>query len=153
MAKPLTYDPANITINLPQQWLNLQCTWHLVILQFCKQFPVKTLHIVIWCLWCKRGRGASVGIATRYELNGQGIESQWGVSFSLPIQRGAGTHSASYAMGTGSIPGVKWSGRGVDHPTPTSAKVKERVKLWIYSTSVHSWPVLGWPLPFLNKLR
>ena len=31
-----------------------------------------------------RGRDCAVGIATRYGLNGQGIESQWGVSFSAP---------------------------------------------------------------------
>jgi hypothetical protein len=35
-------------------------------------------------------------------------------------------------------------------PTPSSAEVKERVKLYLYSPSKPSWPVLGWtlPLPF-----
>jgi hypothetical protein len=43
-------------------------------------------------------------------------------------------------MGTGSFPGVKRPGRGVDHPP--SAEVKERVELYIYSPSGPSWPVL-----------
>jgi hypothetical protein len=32
-------------------------------------------------------------------------------------------------MGTGSFPGVKQPGRGVDHPAPFSAEVNERVEL------------------------
>jgi hypothetical protein len=35
-------------------------------------------------------------------------------------------------MGTGSFPGVKWPGRGVDHPPPSSAEVKEIIELNIY---------------------
>jgi hypothetical protein len=47
-------------------------------------------------------------------------------------------------MGTGSFPGVKQSGRGVDHPPPSSGEVKERVELYLYSPSGPSWPVLGY---------
>jgi hypothetical protein len=49
-------------------------------------------------------------------------------------------------MGTGSFPGVKWPGYGVNHSPPYRAEVKERVQLYIYS-SAPSWPVLGWTLP------
>jgi len=42
-------------------------------------------------------------------------------------------HPASYTMGTGYFPGVKRPGCGVDHPLPISAKVKERVNLYLYS--------------------
>jgi len=52
-------------------------------------------------------------------------------------------HPASYTMGTGSFLGVKRLGRGIYHPTPSSAEVKERVKLYLYSPSGPSWPVLG----------
>ena len=45
------------------------------------------------------------------------------------------------------FPRVKRTGRGVDHPPPSSAEVKERVELYLYSPSGPSWPVLGWPLP------
>ena len=42
-----------------------------------------------------------------------------------------------------SFPGVKRPVRGVDHPPPSSAEVKERVELYLYSPSGPSWPVLG----------
>ena len=48
-----------------------------------------------------------------------------------------------------SFQGVKRSGRGVNHPPPYSAEVKERVELHHYSSSAPSWPVLGRPLPLL----
>jgi len=73
-----------------------------------------------------------------YGLDGPGIESWWAWDFPR-----AGAHPASYTMGTGSFPGVKWPGRG-DHPPASSAKVKERVKLYLYSPCGSSWPVLGW---------
>ena len=42
---------------------------------------------------------------------------------------------------------LQWPWRGVDHPPPSSAEVKERVELYFYSPSGPSWPVLGWTLP------
>jgi hypothetical protein len=84
-------------------------------------------------------RDSSVGIATRYGLDGPGIESRWGRDFQHPSR----VYPASCTMGTGSFPGVKRPGRGVDHPPPSSAKVKERVELYLYSPSGPSWPVLG----------
>ena len=41
------------------------------------------------------------------------------------------------------FPGVKRLGRGVDYPPPSSAEVKGRVELYLYSPSGPSWPVLG----------
>jgi len=41
------------------------------------------------------------------------------------------------------FPGVKWLGSSIDHPPPSSAKVKERVEPYLYSLSGPSWPVLG----------
>ena len=67
--------------------------------------------------------------------------------FSAPVQTGPEAHPASYTMGTWSFSGVERPGRGVDHPTPSSAEVKERGELYFYSPSGPSWPVLGWNLP------
>ena len=50
-----------------------------------------------------------------------------GARFSAPVQTSSGANPASYAMGTGSFPGVKRLGRDIDHPTTSSADVKERV--------------------------
>ena len=49
--------------------------------------------------------GSSVGVATGYGLDGPGIESRWGATFSAPVQTGPGAHPVSCTMGTGSFPG------------------------------------------------
>ena len=49
-----------------------------------------------------------------------------------------------------SFPGVKRPGRGVDHPPPCSAEVKERVELYRYSPTGPSWLVLGQYRPCLK---
>ena len=41
-----------------------------------------------------------------------------------------------------SFPGLKLSGRVVNHPHSYCAEVKERVELYLYSPSGPSWPVL-----------
>ena len=81
------------------------------------------------------GRDSSVGIATRYGLEGPGIESRWGARFSAPVQTGSGAHPASCTMDTWSFLGVKRPGRGADHPPPSSAEVKERVEVCCYPPS------------------
>jgi hypothetical protein len=52
-----------------------------------------------------------------------------GARFSELFQTGPGDHLASYTMGTGSFSQVKRKGRGVQTHLPSSADVKERVKL------------------------
>jgi hypothetical protein len=90
------------------------------------------------------GRDSSVRIATRYGLDGLGIEFPGGrARFPAPVQTGPRAHPASNKMGTGSLPGLKRSGRGVDHPTSSSTEVKERIELYLYSPSWPSWPVVG----------
>jgi hypothetical protein len=82
------------------------------------------------------GRDSSVGIATRYGLDGLGIESRWGAArLSAPVYTGPGAHPAYYTMSTRSFTGVKRPGRGVNHPTPSSAEVKEWVELYLYFPS------------------
>ena len=99
------------------------------------------------------GRDSSVGTATRYGMDGPGIESRWRARFSVPVQTFPGVHPASGTMGTGSFQGVKRPGRGVDHPPPFRAEVKERVQLYLYSPYWPSWPVLGRILPLpLRKI-
>jgi hypothetical protein len=43
------------------------------------------------------------------------------------------------------FPGVKRPVRSLDYPPPSSAEVKERVELYLYSTSGPSCFVIGWP--------
>jgi hypothetical protein len=89
------------------------------------------------------GRYSSVRVATGYGLDGPGIESRWGARFSAPVQTGSGTHSASYTLGTGSFLGVKQTGCGVDQATPSSAEVKEKVELYLYSPAGSAWILLS----------
>jgi len=49
-------------------------------------------------------------------------------------------------MVTGSFPALKRLDRGVDHPPPTSADVRERVERY-FSPFGPSWPALGQTLP------
>ena len=71
------------------------------------------------------GRDSAVGIANGYGLDGPGIESWWGSRYSTPVQTYPGVHPASSTMGTGSFPGVKRLGRGVDHPPHIEPRLKK----------------------------
>ena len=98
-----------------------------------KSFRVVKYKVNFELYLCTRGRDSSVGIATRYGLDGPGIESRWGASFSAPVQTSPGVHPDSYTLGTGSFPGVKRPGRGADHPPPIfSAEVLKMVELYLY---------------------
>jgi len=68
---------------------------------------------------------SSVGIATRYELDDPAIESRWGARFTAHVQNRPGAHPTFFIMGTGSFPGVKRPGRGVDHPPQLALRLKE----------------------------
>jgi hypothetical protein len=75
--------------------------------------------------------GSVVGIATAYGLDGPGIESRWGARFSAPVQ--TGPPSLLY-NGYRVFPGGKVRpGREADPSTPSSAEVKNRVVLYLYS--------------------
>jgi hypothetical protein len=71
-----------------------------------------------------RGRDSSVGIATRYGLDGPGIESRWGQDFPHPSRPALGpTQPPTHWVE--SFPGVKRPGRGVDHPSHLAPRLKK----------------------------
>jgi hypothetical protein len=91
------------------------------------------------------GRDSIVSIATHYRLDGPGIESWWGWDF---------LHLSRLVLGLTQspiqLPGIfPEPGHGVECLPPSSAKVKEKVELYLYSPSGPLWPVLGWTLPWL----
>jgi len=96
------------------------------------------------------GRDSSVGIATRYELDGTGIESRWGRDIPHPSRPALGPIQPPTQWVPGLFPESKAAGAWRWPPTPSSAEVKETVELYLYlySLSGPSWLVLGWTLPF-----
>ena len=116
------------------------CTYTLLILRF-----------VNWISCCPHvdsgpGQLRRYSDSLRAGRSGDRIPVWGGRDFSHPYRPGA--QPASYTVGTGSFPGVKRPGRGVDHPPTSSAAVKE----YLYSPSGSSRPVLGWILPHADQI-
>ena len=88
-------------------------------------------------------RDSSVGKATRYGLNGPGIESRWGPD------RPGGPPSLLYS-GYRDFPEAKAARAWHWAPTLSSAEVKEREKLYVSSSAVPSWQVIGW-IMYISK--
>ena len=77
------------------------------------------------------GRDSSVGIGTRYGLDGPGIESRWWARFSAPV---LGGHPSSCKMSAISLfPWVKPAEAWRSPQNPSTTEVKERVYLFLYS--------------------
>ena len=97
------------------------------------------------------GCDSSVGIATRYGLDGRGSNPGGGEIFRTCPDRPCGLPNLQYNGYRVSFPGVKWPGRDVNHQPPSSAVVKERVELYLY---LFLWDFMdcSWgrtlPLPF-----
>ena len=85
------------------------------------------------------------------EISWAGTASGWTIRGSNPGRgeifrtrpnRPWGSHTLLYNLYRISFPGGKAAGRGVNLPPSSSAEVKERVQLYLYSLSALSWPVL-----------
>ena len=97
-------------------------------IKFMAPFTVNNLIDRLRVILILSGPDSSVGIAAAYGLDGPGIESRWGRNF--PHQ---GPPSLLY-NGYQVFPGGKVRpGRDADPSTPSSAEVKNRVELYLYS--------------------
>jgi hypothetical protein len=79
------------------------------------------------------GPGSVIGIATAYGLNGPGIESRWRRDFphlSRPTLRPT---QPPVQRVPGLFRGKVRPGRDADPSPPSSAEVKNRVELYLYS--------------------
>jgi len=70
-----------------------------------------------------------------------------GARFSTSVQTGPGAQP----MGTRAFLRVKQPGHGVDYPPPSSAKIKERVELYLYSLCVVPFIVASCFFTFSNE--
>ena len=80
------------------------------------------------------GLGSSVVIATAYGLEGPGIESWWGRDFPQPSKLALRPTQPPVQW----VPGLSREGKvrpghGADPSPPSSAEVKNRVELYLYS--------------------
>ena len=73
------------------------------------------------------GRDSSVGIATRYGLDGSGIKSRWGRDFPRPSRPALGPTQPLVQW----VPGLSWGG-GVDHSPHLAPRLKEE---YIYTST------------------
>lgn len=89
-----------------------------------------------------------VGIVTWYKLDDPGIEPCGGEILRTCLDQPWSPHSLLYKGYGVPFPEIKWPGHGINHPPQSSAEVKERALLYLYSPSGFSWPVLGGNLPF-----
>ena len=71
------------------------------------------------------GRDSSVDTATRFGLDGPGIEFLLGDRYSASLQMIPGVHAASFTMSTESFPVLKRPERGVNHLPLSSAEVRK----------------------------
>jgi hypothetical protein len=71
------------------------------------------------------GWDSAVGKTIRYELDGPGIESLWGEIFRTHRERPWGPPSHLYNEYRVSSPGLKRSGRGVNHPFHLGSRLKK----------------------------
>ena len=102
------------------------------------------------------GRDNSVGTATRYELDGPGIESQWGRDFPHPSRPALGLIQPPIKWVPVFFPEVKRPGHVIDHPPPSSAeskKVKVKTICGSYSTAALRHIVLlpKWVPSFISR--
>ena len=96
------------------------------------------------------GRDSSVGLATRYGLDGPGSNPGGCEIFRTRPDRPWGLPSLLY-NGYRVFPGGKAAGAQLlTTPSPSKCRGQERVGLYLYSPSGPSWPVMGAPLPLLE---
>ena len=88
------------------------------------------------------GLYSSVGIATRYGLDSPGIEFRSGRDFPQRFRPAIGSNQPPVQWVPNLSRGVMRPEHGVVYPPQSSADVKERVELYIYSHSGLSWPIL-----------
>jgi hypothetical protein len=99
--------------------------------------------------WRTKGYKNSIKMDQMGKTPDRKKKSRWGRDFQHPSRPALGPTQPPIQW----VPGqwIKRPGRGVDHPPSSSAEVKERVELYLYSPFGPSWPVIGWTLLYCHQ--
>jgi len=89
---------------------------YIVVVLPLKQRQYCVIGLLLW---------AGIAQSIQRLAGGSGDRIPVGARFSSPVQTSSGAHPASYTMGTGSFPGLKRPGRGVDHPPHLAPRRKK----------------------------
>jgi hypothetical protein len=118
---------------------NVHCTWRFSEIKFMIQPELN----IVFCF--NMGCDSSVGIATCYGLDSPGIKPSGGEILHThpdwPWDPPNLLYNGHRVFPSGKV-AVVWCWP----PTQSTAEFKERVELYLYSTSEPLWPVLGWTL-------
>ena len=87
------------------------------------------LRQIRWTISAKKVSRDSCRYSYSLRARRSGDRILLGARFSARVQTVPEAETASCTMGTGSLPGVKRPGRGVDHPTPSSAELEDSIEL------------------------
>ena len=111
-------------------------------------------HYIYWKKYVlhNEDQDSVVGAATPDGLDGLRIESQWNLDFPHPSRPVLGPNQPPIQW-VRVFPGRKAARPWCWPPIPSSAKVKERVELYLSSPSGPSWPVLGLTLLYFYILH
>jgi hypothetical protein len=90
-------------------------------------------HELSLVVFNKSGPGSVVGIATAYGLDGLGIDSRWGRDFSQLSKPTLRPTQPPVQWEPGLSRGKVRPERDADPSPPSSAEVKNRVELYLYS--------------------
>jgi hypothetical protein len=114
-------------------------------------FPFYTIHFsILRLVYSLVDRDSSVGIATHYGLDGSGVVCRWGRDFPHPSRPALGPTQPFLRWVLGLFPGRSGRGVAVIMHSPSSAEVKERIELYLYSRSGPLRSVLVRTLHFMQ---
>lgn len=108
----------------------MYCLYTCVCLYVCMYVHIPRICVILHCCRNVRsGTGYRSRIATRYEVDGLGVESRCGRDFSYPSRPAVERTQPPIPLVPDLFPGLKRPGCGVNTHPPSGAELKEILEL------------------------